>query len=67
MEGKIPQGESNFELAGPMTETILLGVLAQRNPDTRLEWDAESMQIKGHPELQSQIRREYRKNWTLTA
>ena len=50
-----------------MTETILLGVIAQRNPDTRLEWDAKSMQIKGHPELQSQIRREYRKNWAPTA
>ena len=27
--GKIPQAESNFSLAGPMTETILLGVMAQ--------------------------------------
>ena len=36
-------------LAGPMTETILLGVLAQRVPDTRLEWDAEKMEVKGAP------------------
>jgi hypothetical protein len=50
-----------------MTETILLGVLAQRKPDTRLQWDADSMQIKGHPELQSLIRRQYRNNWTPTA
>ena len=67
VEGKIDQSESNFALAGPMTETILLGVLAQRKPDTRLQWDADSMQIKGHPELQSLIRRQYRKNWAPTA
>jgi hypothetical protein len=67
VEGKIDQSESNFALAGPMTETILLGVLAQRKPDTRLQWDADSMQIKGHPELQSLIRRQYRNNWTPTA
>lgn len=63
VEGSIDQGESNFSLAGPMTETILLGVLAQRNPDTKLEWNAETMQIKGRPDLQNQIRREYRSEW----
>ena len=29
INGKIDQSESNFAAAGPMTETILLGVLAQ--------------------------------------
>ena len=67
IEGNIDQSESNFALAGPMTETILLGVIAQRNPDTKLEWDAEEMQIKGRPDLQNQIRREYRKEWNPTA
>ncbi|MCA9066569.1 MAG: Gfo/Idh/MocA family oxidoreductase, partial [Planctomycetaceae bacterium] len=61
--GKIDQGESNFDLAGPMTETILLGVLAQRTPDTRLEWNASAMEVKGRPDLQHLIQRPYRAGW----
>ena len=63
--GDIPQAESNFNLAGPMTETILLGVMAQRNPDAPLKWNSEKMEIQGRPELNSQIRRDYRDGWRL--
>ena len=65
--GKIDQGESNFSLAGPMTETILLGVLAQRHPETKLEWDRDKMEIVGRPELKSLIQRAYREGWALRA
>lgn len=64
--GKVQKGQSNFDLAGPMTETILLGVIAQRAAGTKLRWDAEKMEISGHPELKKFIRREYRKGWELT-
>ncbi len=65
IEGRIDQGESNFGLAGPMTETILLGVLAQRNPATTLAWDAEKMAVKGRPDLDKLIRRDYRDGWQI--
>jgi len=40
IEGKVQRG-NRFDLAGPMTETILLGVLAQRMPGNGvLEWNA---------------------------
>ena len=65
--GKIDQGESNFSLAGPMTETILLGVLAQREPETTLKWDAKAMEVKGRPDLKKHIQREYRDGWKLIA
>jgi hypothetical protein len=65
--GKITKCESNFDLAGPMTETILLGVIAQRNPDTKLNWNRKEMQIEGRPELSSLIRREYRNGWQWNA
>jgi len=65
IEGKIEQGESNFSLAGPMTETILLGVLAQRIPGTTLHWDAEKMEVKDRPELKKWIQRDYRDGWQL--
>lgn len=61
--GKIPRCQSNFSLAGPMTEAILLGVLAQRNSDQPLKWDAEKLQIVGRPELNARIRREYADGW----
>ncbi|MFK8110900.1 MAG: Gfo/Idh/MocA family protein [Rubripirellula sp.] len=63
VEGRIDQGESNFSLAGPMTEMILLGVIAQREPGTSLRWDAKQMKIENHPELQQYIQREYREGW----
>jgi len=63
--GKIDRCESNFDLAGPMTETILLGVMAQRVPETELVWDAEAMQIQGRPELNRWIRRDYRDGWQI--
>jgi len=63
IQGKVAHGQSYFGLAGPMTETILLGVLAQRVPDTKLEWDADKMEVKGRPELKKFIQRSYRPGW----
>ena len=65
VNGAIPNCQSNFAHAGPFTEQILLGVLAQRVPDTKLEWDAESMSVKGRPELKQYIQRPYRKGWEI--
>jgi hypothetical protein len=64
IEGKVNQGQSNFGLAGPMTETILLGVLAQRIPDTTLKWDADKMAIVDRPDLDKLIKRDYREGWS---
>ena len=63
IEGRIDQSESNFSLAGPMTETILLGVIAQRVPGTKLNWDAAKMEIVGRPDLKKYIQRDYRRGW----
>lgn len=61
--GKIDQSQSYFGQSGPLTEAILLGVIAQRNPDTKLKWNAEAMEIEGRPDLKKYIRREYRDGW----
>ncbi len=63
--GKIEQSQSHFGQSGPLTETVLLGVLAQRNPGSTLEWDAEAMKIKGRDELQKFIQRDYADGWEL--
>jgi predicted dehydrogenase len=65
IDGKITKAESNFAHAGPFTETILLGVIAQRFPKQKLQWDAKNMEIKGRPELKKFIQREYRKGWEV--
>ncbi|MGB7323511.1 MAG: hypothetical protein WBD31_01475, partial [Rubripirellula sp.] len=65
IQGKIDQPESNFSYAGPMTETILIGALAQRFPESPLVWNAEAMEIKGRPELKKHIQRDYRDGWKI--
>lgn len=61
--GKRPM--ASFDYAGPLTETVLLGVLSLRAPGTRLEWDAENMKVKNAPELNRFVHTEYRKGWAL--
>ncbi|HIE99797.1 MAG: Gfo/Idh/MocA family oxidoreductase [Fuerstiella sp.] len=56
---------ASFDYSGPMTETVLLGVLALRAPGTRLEWDSENQKVTNAPELNPFIHTEYRKGWTL--
>jgi len=58
-----PKPVSNFDYAGPLTEILLLGLLALRAPGRRLEWDSANMKIKNAPELNPFVHIEYRKGW----
>ena len=60
-----PPAVSHFDYSGPMTETVLLGVLALRAPGRRLEWDSERLQVTNVPESNQYVRTEYRQGWTL--
>ena len=55
---------SNFDFAGPLTETVLLGNVATRIR-TKLEWDAENMRFPNHPEADAFIHKNYRSGWSL--
>ena len=46
-----PRPVSNFDYAGPLTEIVLLGVLALLRPGKRLEWDSANLKVKNAPEL----------------
>jgi predicted dehydrogenase len=59
------QPVDHFGYSGPMTETVLLGVLAMRRPGSRLEWDSENLKVKNLPELNGYVHTEYRQGWTL--
>lgn len=56
---------ASFDYAGPMTETVLLGVLALRSPGTRLEWDSAAQRVRNAPELNQYVHIEYRNGWML--
>jgi predicted dehydrogenase len=58
---------SNFDYAGKLTETMLLGNIALRyaNKNKIFQWDYENMKITNDEEANQMIRREYRKGWSL--
>jgi predicted dehydrogenase len=60
-----PKPMSNFDYAGPLTETILLGNIAARAGGQKLAWDGPGMQVKNLPEVNQFLRRKYREGWTL--
>ncbi|MCH7529349.1 MAG: Gfo/Idh/MocA family oxidoreductase [Candidatus Marinimicrobia bacterium] len=61
-----PTPSSDFEVAVPFTETVLLGNIAIRAQENRkLEWDGEKMEITNLPEANRFVRREYRSGWEL--
>jgi predicted dehydrogenase len=55
---------SNFDYAGGLTETVLLGVLAQR-VGKKIEWDSAGMRAINCSEADAIIKPEYRKGWSL--
>ncbi len=57
--------KSNFDFAGPMTETVLLGNVAAFYPGEELEWDAKSMAFPKKPDANQHIRRNYRGGWEI--
>lgn len=55
---------SSFEYGGPLTEMILLGVLALQVKDQRLYWDPEKLEVNSD-EANRIIKPAFRKGWTL--
>ena len=62
-KGGKPAG-SNFDVAGPLTEAVLLGNLALRVGKT-LHWDGPNMKVTNMPEANEYVQRKYHQGWTL--
>ena len=56
---------ANFDYAGPLTEFVLLGVVANRTPGKMLTWNAAEMKLEGSPEAAALLKRSYRKGWEV--
>ncbi len=54
-----------FDYAGPLTEAVLLGTIANRFPGDTLRWEPEAMEIPGHDAAQALLRRHYRDGFTV--
>jgi hypothetical protein len=59
------QAVSNFDYAGPFTESVLLGNVALRFPGERLDWDAANMKVTNKPEADQFIHPVYKAGWSL--
>jgi len=60
-----PAASSNFDVSGPLTETVLLGNLVMRLGGKKLEWDSDAMQVTNAPEAEPFIRAQYREGWGI--
>ena len=63
-ENKPELAMSNFEVAGRLTETILLGNVALR-AGGKVEWDGVNMKITNNSGANQYVTREYRKGWEI--
>ena len=54
-----------FDFAGPLTETVLLGVLAARFPGKKLQWNAADLKVANLPEANRYVRSSYRQGWDI--
>jgi hypothetical protein len=67
---------SSFDVAGPLTETVLMGNLAIRSYNIKdgnnfpgrkkLLWDGANMRITNFEAANLFVKREYRKGWALS-
>lgn len=76
-----PAPSSNFDYAGPLSETVLMGNLAIRSffilekvkgkdgeqftGRKRLDWDGKNMKITNYEPANRYVKREYRDGWSL--
>ncbi len=51
---------AHFGYAGPLTEAVLLGVIANRFPGNSLAWNADELTIPNHAAAAALLRRPYR-------
>ncbi len=54
-----------FTHGGPLTETVLVGAMADRFAGVWLEWDRDALKFTNHPDATALVRRAYRDGWQV--
>lgn len=57
---------ADFSYAGPLTEALLLGVVANRFPEKKLLWDADNLTITNIAAANSILKRDYRDEFDVS-
>jgi predicted dehydrogenase len=65
LAGKPEDSMSGFWYSAPFTEYLLVGLLAVRFPQQRIEWDSAAMKAENCPDAEAIIRKAYREGWKL--
>jgi predicted dehydrogenase len=61
------QATSHFDYSGPLTETVLLGTIAIRYPEHKLDWDPEAMSVTNLADANEYVTKAYRRGWEVKA
>jgi predicted dehydrogenase len=56
---------SNFDYAGPLTETVLLGTVACHFASEQLAWDSANLRFTNVSKANDYVRQPYRKGWEV--
>jgi predicted dehydrogenase len=56
---------ANFDYAGPLTESVIIGNVAAHFPGETLNFDARSLAFPGKPEANQYLTRTYRSGWNI--
>jgi predicted dehydrogenase len=55
----------NFDYSGPLTETVLLGTIAVRFPNQKLEWNSSKLKFGNVAEANQFVHKRYRAGWEV--
>jgi hypothetical protein len=58
---------ANFDYAGPLTESVIIGNAAAHFPGETLEFDARALRFPKRPEADQYLSRGYRQGWRVKA
>jgi hypothetical protein len=56
---------SNFGIAGPYTEWMLLGAISWRFPNEKLMWDGKNLRFTNNEKANEFVKPKFRKGWEL--
>lgn len=56
---------SNFSVAGPYAEWLLLGTISWRFPNQKLEWNGKKLEFTNNKEANKYVKPDFRKGWEL--
>jgi predicted dehydrogenase len=59
------KAKAHFDYSGPLTETVLLGTVAVRFPEERLEWNSASLKFTNSQAATGFVHKPYRRGWQV--